>query len=107
MNPSSHIIGTLEQGVILDVTMEELQFKAYVVISEPDVNRVADFVPQEQFEASGDLHVAAVARAGDAREQVEEITFNMNLNDGAVFLCQDQAAYTATLEELGQYGLLN
>ncbi|TAL86118.1 MAG: hypothetical protein EPN46_02720 [Candidimonas sp.] len=107
MNPSSQIIGTLEQGVVLDVAMEELQFKAYVVISEPDVNRVADFVPREQFETSGDLHVAAVSDAHDAREQVEEITFNMNLNDGAVFLCQDQAAYAATLEELGQHGLLN
>ncbi|MEO6985274.1 MAG: hypothetical protein ABI155_08005 [Paralcaligenes sp.] len=107
MTPSSHIVGTLAQGVVLDVTMEELQFKAYVVISDPDVNRVADFVPHEQFENGGDLHVAAVAQADDAHKQVEDITFNMNLNDGAVFLCQDQAAYTATLEELGQYGLLN
>lgn len=102
MNASSHIIGTLRKGVVLDVTLEDLQFKAYVVISKPDINLVADFIPQEQFEADGDLHVAAVVAPGDAREQVQDVTFNMNMNDGAVFLCIDQSAYAATLEELGQ-----
>ena len=102
MTASSHIIGTLRKGVVLDVTLEDLQFKAYVVISKPDINLVADFIPQEQFEADGDLHVAAVVAPGDAREQVQDVTFNMNMNDGAVFLCIDQSAYAATLEELGQ-----
>lgn len=102
MNTHSHVLQTLPQGVVLDVTIEDLTFKAYVVVSEPDINKVADFVPREQFEQGGDLHVAAIERAGDAREQIEDITFNMNLNDVAVFLCSDEPAYDAALEELGQ-----
>lgn len=102
MNASSQIIGTLDQGVVLDVAIEDLRFKAYAVISEPDVNAVADIVPQEQFEAEGDLHVAAVGQAQDAEEQVRDVVFNMNPDDAAVFLCIDAAAYEATLEALGQ-----
>src|SRR3546814_2850835 len=50
MNPLSRIVETLKHGSILDVAIEELQFRAYIVISEPDIERVADFVPKEQFE---------------------------------------------------------
>lgn len=102
MNATSRIVGTLDNGVILEVCVEELRFAAYVVISEPDVNVVADFVPQEQFEADGDLHVAAVGQAGDADEQVSDVVSNMNPDDAAVFLCIDAAAYQATLAALGQ-----
>lgn len=102
MNATSRIAGTLDNGVILEVTIEDLRFTAYVVISEPDVNAVADFVPQEQFEADGDLHVAAVGRAEDADEQVGGVAFNMNPGDAAVFLCIDAQAYRATLAALGQ-----
>ncbi|HEY9278599.1 MAG TPA: hypothetical protein VIP51_00880 [Eoetvoesiella sp.] len=102
MNPSSHLIQTLPGGVVLDVTIEDLNFKAYVVISEPDINNVAEFVPKQQFEEDGDLHVTAVSQADEAREQIEDLTFNMNLNDVAVFLCGNEQAYNATLEELGQ-----
>lgn len=101
MNPSSHVIQSLPEGLILGVTIEELSFKAYVVISDPDINNVANFVPKEQFEDDGDLHVTAVENAAEAREQVEGLAFNMNLNDAAVFLCIDESAYLATLEELG------
>ncbi len=101
MNPSSHVIQTLPEGLVLGVTIDELSFKAYVVISDPDINNVANFVPKEQFEEDGDLHVTAVESATEAREQVESLAFNMNLNDAAVFLCSDEPAYQATLEELG------
>ncbi|WP_199173241.1 hypothetical protein [Pollutimonas subterranea] len=102
MNALSHIIEVLEHGLVLDVTIEELQFRAYVVVSEPDIDRVADFVPKEQFEQDGDVHVAAIYEEQDAREQVQDITFNMNPGDAAVFLCVNPAAYLAALEELGQ-----
>ena len=102
MDATSRIAGTLDNGVVLEVSIEDLRFTAYTVISEPDVNVVADFVPQEQFEADGDLHVAAVGRAEDADEQVGDVAFNMNPGDAAVFLCADAAAYQATLAALGQ-----
>lgn len=102
MNALSHIVETLEHGLVLDVTIEDLQFRAYVVLSEPDIDRVADFVPKEQFEQDGDVHVAAIYQAAEAREQIQDITFNMNPGDAAVFLCVDAEAYQDALEELGQ-----
>ena len=102
MNALSHIVDSLEHGLVLDVTIEDLDFRAYVVVSEPDIDHVADFVPREQFEQDGDVHVAAVYRADEAREQIQDITFNMNPGDAAVFLCVDALAYQNTLEELGQ-----
>lgn len=100
--PQSRLVDTLEHGAVLDVTIEELRFRAYVVVSEPDLERVADFVPREQFEQDGDVHVAAIGDPGQAREQIQDIAFNMNPGDAAVFLCADEAAFRNTLEELGQ-----
>lgn len=102
MNATSHIVDPLENGLVLDVVIEDLQFRAYVVISEPDINLVSGFVPEEQFQQEGDVHVAAIGRSEDAREQIEDIAFNMNPGDAAVFLCGDKQAYVAALEELGQ-----
>lgn len=101
MNALSHIVETLEHGLVLDVTIEDLQFRAYVVLSEPDIDRVADFVPKEQFEQDGDVHVAAIYQADEAQEQIQDITFNMNPGDAAVFLCVNPQAYLDALEELG------
>ncbi|TEA77676.1 hypothetical protein [Allopusillimonas ginsengisoli] len=98
---SSRVVGTLEQGLVLEVTIEDLQFRSYVVVSAPDIERVADFVPAEQFEQDGDVHVTAVSHPDEARTQVEDLAFNMNLGDAAVFLCGNQAVYERTLEELG------
>ncbi len=102
MNALSHIVESLEHGLVLDVTIDDLQFRAYVVLSEPDIDRVADFVPREQFEQDGDVHVAAVYHADEAREQIQDIAFNMNPGDAAVFLCVNPLAYQNALEELGQ-----
>lgn len=102
MKAISRIIQTLENGVLLDVAIEELTCRAYVVVSEPNLENVADFVPASQFEQEGDVHVTAVSSAFEARQQVEDIAFNMNIGDAAVFLCQDDSAYQAILEELGQ-----
>ena len=103
MNASthSHLVHTLEHGVVLDVTIEDLQFRAYVVVSEPDLERVAQFVPREQFEQDGDLHVTAVTEPDDAEPQVEDLAFNMNQGDAAVFLCGDTAVYESMLGALG------
>ena len=102
MKAISRILDTLDQGVLLDVAIEELTCRAYVVVSAPDLDLVADFVLASQFEQGGDVHVTAVASATEARQQVEDLAFNMNIGDTAVFLCQDEAAFQATLEELGQ-----
>jgi len=96
----SHSLALHPLGVVVDVVIEELRFKAYVVVSEPDINLVADFVPREQFDADGDLHVTAVADSSEAHSQIEDLAFNMNQGDAAVFLCADQAAYEAALEAL-------
>ncbi|WP_233214052.1 hypothetical protein [Pollutimonas nitritireducens] len=102
MNALSQIVDMLEQGLVLDVTIEDLQFRAYVVVSEPDIDRVADFVPKEQFEEDGDVHVAAIDQKQQAREQIEDIVFNMSPGDAAVFLCANSQVYLTVLEELGQ-----
>ncbi|RTZ47904.1 hypothetical protein EKL30_02685 [Candidimonas sp. SYP-B2681] len=102
MNVHSHIVETLQQGVVLDVSIEDLHFRAYVVLSEPDINLVADFVPPEQFEQDGDVHVAAISHPDEVHEQIQDITFNMNPGDAAVFMCSDQRTYLDALEELGQ-----
>jgi hypothetical protein len=101
MNASSQLVASLAQGVILDVTLEDLHFRAYVVISEPDISLVAQFVPRSQFEQDGDVHVTAVELPEEARTQVQDISFNMNPGDAAVFLCRDELAWTETLQELG------
>ena len=100
--PQSTLVQTIEQGVVLDVRIEDLSFKAYVVISEPDINLVADFVPAEQFEQDGDVHVAAISHPDESRTQIQDVAFNMNMGDTVVFLCGNQTAYQHTLEELGQ-----
>lgn len=105
MQTRSHIISLLDKGLVLDVVLDELDFTAYVALSEPDINRVAEIVPQERYEKHQNLHVAAVDTALDAQEQVRDIAFNMDQGDAAVFLCRDEAAYCATLQELGQHNV--
>ncbi len=101
IQPQSTLVDTLEQGLILDVQIEDLQFTAYVVISAPDINLVADFVPAEQFEQDGDVHVTAVSHPDEVRTQIQDLAFNMNMGDAAVFLCGNAKVYQQTLEELG------
>jgi hypothetical protein len=100
--PLSRIVDSLEHGVVLDVTMEDLHFRAYVVISPPDINLVADFVPQQQFEEDGDVHVTAISYPAEARDQIQDLAFNMNQGDAAIFLCGNEKTYLSALEELGQ-----
>jgi len=101
MHPTSQIVDTLQQGLILDVTIEDFTFRSYVVVSAPDIDLVADFVPPEQFDEDGDVHVTAVSHPDEALTQVEDIAFNMNPGDAAVFLCGNRNSYHRTLEVLG------
>lgn len=105
MQTHSHVISVLNQGLILDVTLGELHFTAYVVVSEPDLDRVADVVSREDYDRHGNLHVAAIEVAQDAPEQISDLAFNMNPGDAVVLLCRDEAAYASALHELGQQSI--
>lgn len=104
MNATSQIVSALPDGLILDVQIEDLTFTAYVVISEPDIHRVTEFVTPEAYEQANDWHVAAIASADEAQEQVNDIAFNMNLDDAVVFMCANTESYDAALQALGQPG---
>lgn len=82
--------------------MGELTFKAYVAVSEPSIEKVADLVSEEEYVQANDWHVTAVETETDAEQQVEDLAFNMNPGDAAVFLCIDEVACLATLTALGQ-----
>jgi hypothetical protein len=93
-------VGTLEQGLELDVQAEDFRFLAYLAVCAPDVDRVSELVPPERFEQDGDVHVAAIGAAEDAAAQIEEVAFNMSPGDSVVFLCKDARAYDAALAGL-------
>lgn len=103
MPANSHVISALDTGLLLNVAMGELGFTAYVVISEPNIDLVADIVPQEHYDNYSGLHVAAIPSPSEASDQITDIVFNMNQGDAVVFLCRDEAAYMAALHELGQH----
>jgi len=103
MHASSHIVSVLNQGLVLEVALGDLDFTAYVVVSEPDLDRIAGIVPQEHYDRHGSLHVAAVGPADSPGDQISDIAFNMDNGDAVVFLCSDESAYMATLHELGQH----
>ncbi|MAK55321.1 MAG: hypothetical protein CML17_05700 [Pusillimonas sp.] len=102
MKAQSTILATLPQGLILQVNMGELLFKAYVAISEPSIEKMAELVSEEEYAQANDWHVTAVEAEDQAEHQVEDLAFNMNPGDAAVFLCVDKAACLATLAALGQ-----
>ncbi len=104
MQATSQIISTLPEGLVLEVQIEDLNFKAYVVVSEPDIHQMTRFVSPEAYAQANDWHVAAIASADEAESQVTDIAFNMNLDDAAVFLCVNPKAYHAALQALGQAG---
>ncbi|CAM5200981.1 putative protein OS=Castellaniella defragrans OX=75697 GN=HNR28_001677 PE=4 SV=1 [Castellaniella defragrans] len=69
---------------------------------EADVQQVADLVPAEQFQGTGEVHVAAIANEDDADEQVQDVLFNLNPGDSLVFLCTGVQAYANTLAVFGR-----
>lgn len=101
MSTESHALSRFEGGIVLDVIAEDLPLRAYVAICEPDPEAVTAFVPPEQFEDGGNLHVAAVDSAQAAAEIVPDVLFNMEAHDAVAFLCADTESWRATLDLLG------
>jgi len=101
MQIESHAVRQFDQGLVLDVIAHDLSLCAYVAIAPPDPQAVTAFVPPEQFESGGNLHVAAVESPDEAAQIVEDVLFNMDADDAVAFLCADTPAWHATLESLG------
>lgn len=93
-----------EDGIVLDVTADDLALRAYVAICEPDPEAVMAFVPPEQFEEGGNLHVAAIDSPESAAEIVTDVLFNMDPGDAVAFLCANPDSWAAALEQLGYKG---
>lgn len=103
MQIQSQIIEQTDSGYVLEITLEEEhKVWAYLAVSEPDLDAVANIIPPEQFEAGGDVHVMAIAQPQDAPQEVEDVLFSMSPNDTVVFLCADIASLLAVLNEFGQ-----
>lgn len=101
MNIEGHLLRRFDNGAVLDVIADGMPLRAYVAICAPDPEAVTAFVPPEQFEQGGSLHVAAVETATDAATIVEDVLFNMDPDDAVAFLCPDAGSWRATLEQLG------
>lgn len=82
--------------------MGELSFKAYVAVSEPSIEKMAELVSEEEYVQANDWHVTAVGTEAQAVQEVDDLAFNMNPGDAAVFLCVDESVCLATLAALGQ-----
>ncbi|VFR22481.1 hypothetical protein ANDA3_2023 [plant metagenome] len=91
-------------GVALESTVEGHVISTYVVISEADLNALAEIVPAEQFESDAQIHAAAVNNVDQAYDQVGEVLENMDPGDVAVFLCSEVETYDAALDVLGYDG---
>jgi hypothetical protein len=98
----SRLIALLNEGMVLDITLEDLPFRIYVARRAADVQQVAELVPAERFQEPGEIHVAAIHDGDDADEQVRDVLFNLNPGDSLVFLCTGRQAYADTLAAFGQ-----
>lgn len=101
MSPTNQIIATLPDGAVLSVHIDNCPIHAYVVVSEPNIDRVADIVPEERFEADGDIHVMAVGQPEDASAMIDDVSQNVNADDTVVFLCFDTETKNEVLRQFG------
>lgn len=101
MSPTNHLIATLPDGAVLQVYLDGCPIQAYIVVSEPNIDRVADIVPQERFDEDGDIHVMAVAQPQDASAMIDDVSQNLTANDTIVFLCFDVATKNEVLKQFG------
>jgi hypothetical protein len=97
----SKVIETVEGGVLMDVTAEDLHVKAYVVISATDFTVVEKLIPTSVFESGVQVHVAGVDQSCDITEQVVQILENMQPDDVVAYLCDGAISYGETLAVLG------
>src|SRR3546814_30545 len=98
---NSRLVSLVDQGHILDITLEDLDFRVYIALRDADVEEVAKLVPAERFE-QGEVHVMAINDQDDAPAQIQDALFNLNPGDTLVFLCTDAQAYGDTLAEFGR-----
>ncbi len=97
----SQVIETVEGGVLMGVTAEDLHVKAYVVIAPADFTVVEKLIPTAIFESGVQVHVAAVDQSSDITEQVVQILENMQPDDVVAYLCENAISYGETLAVLG------
>ncbi len=97
----SKVIETVEGGVLMDVTAEDLHVKAYVVIAAADFTVVEKLIPTNVFESGVQVHVAGVDQSNDITEQVVQILENMQPDDVVAYLCDSALSYGETLAVLG------
>jgi len=97
----STLAQSVEGGVLLDVSADDLTVRAYVVISPIDLNVVEKLVPATVFESGAQVHVAGIQQGTDVAEEVMQILENMSPQDIVVYLCEDALLYGETLSVLG------
>lgn len=101
MSPRNELIRTIDEGAVLQLYIDNMPVYAYVVVSEPNIDRVADIVPADRFEADGDIHVIAISHPDDAQALIEDVSDNMNPEDTVVFLCSDHNTKNQVLTLFG------
>lgn len=97
----SQVAENVEGGVLLDVSADDLNVRAYVVISAVDLAIVEKLVPVSVFESGAQVHVAGMQGKTDITEEVIQILENMSPQDIVVFLCENALVYGETLAVLG------
>jgi len=97
----SALAQTVEGGVLLDVTADDLHVRAYVVIAAIDLNIVEKLIPTSVFESGIQVHVAGIQRGADVPEEIIQILENMSPDDVVVYLCEDALIYGEALSVLG------
>ena len=98
---TSRLLKTVEAGVLLEVSADDLQVQAYVMISAVDMAVVEALIPLSVFESGAQVHVAGVEAQGDITEQVVQVLENMDTGDTVVFLCENAVSYGESLAILG------
>lgn len=97
----SNLAESVEGGVLLDVSADDLTVRAYVVISAIDLSVVEKLVPAVVFESGVQVLVAGIQRNTDIAEEVIQILENMAPQDIVVYLCEDALTYGECLAVLG------
>lgn len=95
----TRLLEELEHCLLLAVHVEDAQFTVCLAIAEPDIELVADILPQEYFENGSNVHVAALHTPEDVPAAIEEITFSMEPDDVVVFLCADETTFDTALAQ--------
>ncbi len=92
---------TVEGGVLLSVTADDLRVQAYVVMAPLDLTIVEKLVPATVFESGAQVHVAGIQQTNDVFEEIIQILENMSPSDVVVYLCEDALVYGEALSVLG------